>query len=192
MAFVLILSFIAVIVFGPRGPTYVPHHPLLLKVENIESMMFKYANDHNGAYPTGHSSTEVFQKLIDEKYCADSTVFWAEGLNVPGKSKPITNKLEPENVCWDITVPLDANALGFLPVVFSTGYRINYVPGGNAVPLFMAPNTDIVGIWVAFHGGEKGLKRAAPDGTVTNLISSNFNPAGEKYQQLTPDGPLSP
>ena len=30
--------------------------------------MFAYASDHNGAYPDGKTSTEVFQKLIDEKY----------------------------------------------------------------------------------------------------------------------------
>ena len=41
--------------------------PMLQKPRMINLLLFSYANDHNGKYPTGASSTEVFQKLIDEK-----------------------------------------------------------------------------------------------------------------------------
>jgi hypothetical protein len=154
--------------------------------------MVQYEQDHNGAYPTGKSSTEVFQKLIDEHYVQDPTTFWIMSFNVPGKTKATSNELKPENVCWDVTVPLDAGSSDLLPVVFLTGYRINYVPGGSAVPLFSSSEDRPPGIAVCYHGNNPAwLKNdGQPDRIVKNFISTAFDPAGKKYQQLTPDGPL--
>jgi hypothetical protein len=42
----------------------------------IALAMFQYANDHDGKYPDGNSSTEVFQKLIDGNYVDDPALFY--------------------------------------------------------------------------------------------------------------------
>lgn len=95
--------------------------------------MFQYANDHDGKYPDGNSSTEIFQKLIADGYISDLDIFY---IPLAGKTKPVPGqKLKPENICWDVTSGLDFNSPDELPVVFLTGYRVNYVPGGSAIPL---------------------------------------------------------
>ena len=97
--------------------------------------MFAYATDNiqNGnAYPDGNSSTEVFQKLLDGNYCSDPSVFY---LPLAGKTPAVAGqKLKPENVCWDVTSGVDSSASD-VPLVFMTGYKVTYVPGGSAVPL---------------------------------------------------------
>ena len=156
--------------------------------------MFAYARDHNGAYPTGRSSTEVFQKLIDGGYVSDSSLFW-EGsgiLKFPGKLKATSKTLRPENVCWDVTVSVDDNSSDFLPLVFLTGYKINYFPGGTAEPLFPWAK-DFTGLVVYYKGYNLTFLQndGQPDGTVNGLISPNYAD-NKKYQQLTPEGPLEP
>jgi hypothetical protein len=191
----LILFLLVVIVLGPmrlsRRPALLAPVPLQ-DARVIGIAMFQYANDHDGAYPTGTSSTKIFQKFVDGRYVTDPTRFYQALLNVPGKTKAISNVLKPENVCWDVTVPLDAGSSDLMPVVFSTGYRINYVPGGSAVPLAVSPEDKLSGIAICYHGNNSAwLKNdGQPDGMVTNFISQAFDPAGKKYQQLTPDGPL--
>jgi hypothetical protein len=107
----------------------------------IGECMFYYSADNvagNNAYPNGKSSTEVFQKLIDAGYIRDPSILFVP---MPGKiaPEPGQNKLKPENVCWDVTVPVDSSSSNLVPLVFLTGYRINYVPGGSAVPLKPLP-----------------------------------------------------
>ena len=95
--------------------------------------MYSYAYDNQGNYPDGKSSTEVFQKLLDEGYCTDPTVFF---IPLSGKSEPIAGqKLKPENVCWDVTSGVDSSAPDGLPIVFTTGFKVTYIPGGTAVPI---------------------------------------------------------
>ncbi len=76
-----------------------------------------------------------------------------------------------------------------MPVVFSTGYRVNYVAHGTAIPL---SNEKYPGILVYYYSNSTYFKTAdvGPDGIVTDFISGDFKPDGHKYQQLTPDGPL--
>jgi len=191
----LILLSLVIIMVGPMiGGRPHPHSsPALQATQAINLAMYMYAGDHNNAYPIGKSSTEVFQKLVDEEYIADITIFYVEELKVPGKTKATSKVLKPENVCFDVTVPLGLNSSDFLPVIFSTGYRIDYTPGGSAVPLFKASEGSPSGICVAYHDySVRFQKSTEPDGTVTNFIPSDFNPAGKKFQQLTPDGPLPP
>ena len=152
--------------------------------------MLQYSVDHNGVYPTGNSSTEAFQKLIDEKYMTDPSIFY---FSMPGKTKATSDKLKPENVSWDITIPIDSNSPDGLPVVFLTGYKVSYVPNASAVPLFKSFERDLSGIAVCYHSNSAWFKKSTlPDGTVTNFIPFDFDPVGKKFQQLTPDGPLSP
>jgi hypothetical protein len=158
--------------------------------------------------------------------------------------------IKPENVCFDLTIPLEKSTPG-LPVVFTTGYRIKYVSGASAVPLsprVRERNTSMAvfytggirasfrNVWWWFGRGEYLAPRPEPEyvptsfsvsgvtfglpaspltdrfssedfensgmesegarllrnGTIAKFIPSTFDAAGVKYQQLTPDGPLSP
>jgi hypothetical protein len=58
--------------------------------------MFQYAIDKDGVFPTGKSSTEVFQKLLDGGYVTDPALFC---LPLRGKYPAEKGaKLKPENV----------------------------------------------------------------------------------------------
>jgi hypothetical protein len=166
----------------------------LMDAHGIGLALFEYAQDHKGAYPTGNSSTDIFQKLIDGQYVSDPAIFWDEALKVPGKIKATSTTLKPENICWDVTIPLNSTSSDYLPMVFSTGYKINYVPNGSAIPLFSASEGRPPGIAVTYHDGSTSFSvdDGKPDGIITNFINAKFDAAGTKYQQLTPDGPLSP
>lgn len=190
----VIVVFILAVAYGPTRPSGPRASPGLQSSRTIALAMFQYANDHQGAYPTGKSSTEVFQKLIDERYISDPAIFCVEIFGVPGKIKATSNVLKPENVSFDVTVPLDDKASDSLPVVFSTGYRVHYVPGGSAVPLHPESGNRMPGICVCYHSNSASYHAndGQPDGAVTNFISPDFDPAGKTYQQLTPDGPLAP
>jgi hypothetical protein len=232
-------SVIAVILFvfagmgiGPLGSTPESLKPLEAGygTQLIALFLHRYAADHHGEYPPGKSSTEVLQALVDAGYCNDPRIFYRPGS--PGKTAPTYDqgaKIKPENVCYDITVPVGDNAPPGLPLVIMTGYRITYAPGATAVPLseeirernpsmavcysdgsfaffrnawwwfgegdYRTPQTP-VGSQIAYYVRDDNLVknggRLHRDGTITNFIPSSFDAAGVKYQQLTPDGPLSP
>ncbi len=193
----LILIFVVAVALGPmmvKNITKRSSRSSVSDAKMIEIALFSFAQDHSGKYLTGKSSTEIFQKLIDEKYLDDSTELCTQSPLVPGKTEATSDRLRPENVCWDLTVPMDDKSSDFLPVVFLTGYRINYMQGGTAVPLFSSSESGPPGIAVCYHGGSATwLKNdGQPDGIVMNFISSNFKPEGKNYVQLTPDGPLGP
>ncbi len=177
--------------------------------------LYSYANDNQGNYPDGKSSTEVFQKLLDEGYVSDPTIFYVA---MAGKIKPVRGvKLKPENVCWDLTVPADSTSPDELPLVFLTGYKISYAPGAAAVPLvkpfprfgsddpdqtfvdwFLGRHTihwaEFGGIVVEYKNNmSKFMKRGSSGGsnvTVANFISPEFKSDGRTYRQLTPGGVL--
>ena len=167
--------------------------PIMIKTHMIGTAVWQYTLFHHGAYPEGKSSTEVFQQLINEEFITDPTVFFEERFKIPGKTKASSRTLRPENVCWDVTVPLDSNSPDALPLVFLTGFRVQYTSGGSATPLFPWAK-DWTGIAVLYKGdGARWLMNdRQPNGMVTNFISQAFEPAGKKYVQLTPDGPLGP
>lgn len=166
--------------------------PTMQNARAISLLLAQYATDHHGAYPPGKSSTEVFQKLLDENYLNDPSVFFDKDFKIPGKIKATSHTLKPENVCWDITIPITEHSPDSLPIVFSTGYKIDYVPGGNAIPLFPSSENRPFNIVVTRHSMTTyGLKRT-PSGIATNFISSDFDAGEVHYQQLTPDGPLAP
>jgi len=179
----------------------------------IDIAMFSYCNDNNQKYPDGTSSTEVFQKLMDGGYITDPSIFY---LPLPGKTRgDAKRKLKPENVCFDVTSSLEGNSPDELPVVYMTGYRVAYVPGGSAVaikkpfPQFgialrtwperwngdphPPPSWDS-GIAVTYKSNLAMFKKLehAPNGdaSIPNFISPDFKPNGKTYRQLTPDGPL--
>ena len=178
-------------VFPRRGISGGVHSSQLLFVHAVDLAMFSYANDNGDAYPTGKSSTEVFQKLIDGGYVTNPAIFY---FPMPGKTKALAGaKLKPENVCWDVTIPVDGKDPDSVPLIFVTGYRMIYAPGGNAVPLKPSAIT-IPGLFVAYKNNSAMFKvdDGLPDHVVRNVIDPSFAPTGKTFQQLTPDGFLPP
>ena len=107
------------------------------QAHQIGIAMLAYATDNAGSYPTGASSTEVFQKLVAGDYVSDLSTFLVS--LVPNKTKVTSAKLAPENVCFDVTGGLDSNSPDSLPVVYLTGYKVVYKVGSPAVPLVKPP-----------------------------------------------------
>jgi hypothetical protein len=214
IAMVLFLAlFFCGVCLGPISPAV--HHPkdniAMQQGRQIGQAMFSYATDNvqNGnAYPDGNSSTEVFQKLIDGGYVTDPTIFYVP---LPGKVKAVAGqKLKPENVCWDVTSGVDSNSSDLVPLVFITGYRMTYAPGGSAVPVIKpyppfwseprtwsqwwndapAPEPGPSGIAIFYKGNNAVFLKLNLDGSLPNVVSPEFKPDGKTYRQLTPDGPL--
>ncbi len=152
--------------------------------------MFTYAHDHEGRFPTGKSSTEVFQKLLKHEYIDDPAVFYYP---LPGKVKPTSKELKPENVSWDVTVEVKENEDNPVPLVFLTGYKIKYDSGESAVPL-KPENGALGGLPVAYQDGSTRfmIDDSQPDHVVPHFVPKEFNPGGKEYVQLTPDGALKP
>lgn len=170
----------------PGGIARAQENAALQSAHAIALALYSYTNDNNQNYPDGNSSTEVFQKLLDEKYVNDPAVFY---FPLSGKTKPIPGqRLKPENVCWDVTSGVDSNSPNKLPVVFMTGYKVTYAPGGTAVALV---KSGPLGIAVFYKdNGAMFTTTAHSDGSIPNFTPPNFKPDGKTYRQLTPDGPL--
>jgi hypothetical protein len=188
--FAFILALAVIFVFGivvrnylaSEDSAYLPHGSKLRQVRWLGQVLDSYAKDNNGKYPTGKSSTDIFQQLLDQNYINDPTWFY---FSMPGKTKPASNKLNPENVCFDVTdgvLPDDSESL---PLVVTTGYKIDYIPGGKAHPLV---NSYPQRIDVYYRGNQAFHKIGGTDGIP--LIDPAFDPKGRTYRQLTPDGPL--
>jgi hypothetical protein len=162
------------------------------QVREIGEAMSAYAADHHGVYPTGGSSTEIFQKLIDEKYISDPAVFYYYGLRE--KVPPSSTRLKPENVAFDVTSGVDGSSSDLLPVVFLTGFKVGYSAGAPAIPLRNTRDIRSSGIAVYYKNFIAAYKGndMKPDGVVDEFIPNEFSDPGKIYQQLTPNGPLSP
>jgi hypothetical protein len=212
---VILLGLLAVVLwvnFGPirNGIKSERQSPTMQAVHVIGLAMYSYAQDHDGNYPPGKSSTEVFQNLVDSGYIVEPDIFY---FLLPGKSAATSNqKLKPENVCWDFTAGATSHSPGVLPLIFTTGFRVTYTPGTAAVPL-IRPYPGYVPparTWIQWWNGEpvprgepgiaafyinnssryNSLSTTANDGSISNFISSDFVSVGETYRQLAPDGAL--
>lgn len=193
---------------------FVPTHGFW-KYREIVLAMNAYARDHQGAYPAGKSSTEIFQQLLDGQYVRDPSLFY---IPCDGKTPPLPGRaLQPANVSWDVTSGLDAASSDLLPLVFSTGFKVAYVPGGAAVALAKARphfdvgsltplqwwNGDVLispypdGIAVMYKSNSfmsinLAVTKADPGGVIPHIVPPDFQPDGKTYRQLTPDGALAP
>jgi len=188
----LVALIIAALALQPtRGDLNLSQNGPLERVQVLQAALFAYATDHDGAYPTGKSSTEVFQQLIDQKYVSDPSIFW---FSLPGKTKATSTTLKPENVCWDVTVPVDVNSPDTLPVVFSTGYKVAYTANATAAPVFSLNENWPHGIAVSYHSQRAVFLKESngTDRTVNGFTPGSFDAGGKPYQQLTPTGPLAP
>jgi hypothetical protein len=215
IAFVLIFFGICLGPIAP-GSRWSPESAAMQTTRSIALAMHGYAQDNNGTYPDGASSTEVFQKLLDGNYVSDPTIFYQP---LPGKAPPVNGaKLKPENVGYDVTSGVDADSSDDLPIVFLTGFRIDYRAGASAVSLVRPfPKTDArLSDLFSYHGMQTcmfdGLPVAyknnnayfrgsylaghptqyTPDGygIVPSVVPPSFDAHGQTYRQLTPEGPL--
>jgi hypothetical protein len=166
---------------------------------------FQYANDHDGRYPDGKSSTEVFQKLLDGNYVSDPAMFY---LPMAGKSSARGSHLEPENVCYDATGGISGTLPSGLPIVFITGFEVDYRLGGGvtrqvgpAPKFFGGPRTWMqwlhleprIFIPLARAGGGTEVESendSLPTDNGDKLVGKNRESAGWIYHQLTPNGVL--
>ena len=188
---IFVLPCCAGIALGPitNGIHKAKENMAMLTSRQIGLAMFAYATDHNGAYPDGKTSTEVFQKLLDEKYVSDPAIFY---LAMSGKTKATSSKLTAENVCFDVTSGVTSDSSADLPVVFCTGYTVTYAPGSSATrdssasTPFPGPNRGFRGLAVTYKGNNARFLNAAADGTVADFIPESFDPAGKTYRQLKP------
>jgi hypothetical protein len=172
----------------------------------IALAMFQYANDHGGKYPDGSSSTEVFQKLVDGGYLTVPDAFY---VSLPHKQRQDPGRrLRPENVSFDVTVGASLEDSPELPLVFLTGYKIDYNAGGKAASLtilYPQYHTEKQGsvtasaefgpyLVVTYLSLEpKMLKLELPSGQpgyVSNFVPLDFDAHGKTYRQLTPEGVL--
>ena len=187
-----ILAILFGVVYGPVSTR--PHGHLSVAMQDcrtIQLAMFQYAQDHNGKYPDGRSSTEIFQKLVDGGYIYDSAIFYLE---MPGKTKAVNKHLRSENVAFDVTAPTDGATPDTVPGVFATGYLMEYRPGGAAVPLpdRSRPKACSDGIPISFYGNNAWYKVSRdPSGVVTSVIPTDAELGPGPFVQLTPTGPLS-
>ena len=208
-----LFALVVCVVIGPihHGIKHVRQSTSMRQAHIIGLALYSYAHDHGGNYPPGQSSTEVFQQLIDGGYVTYPGTFY---LPMAGKSAAEgRQKLRPENVCWDFTAGATAHSPGVLPVVFTTGYRVTYMPGAAAVPLVQPYPVYIMPArtWAQWWNGNpkpfdqpgigafylnNSAKYSALVSTLTSnasvpeFISPDFIPRGETYRQLTPNGPL--
>jgi hypothetical protein len=152
------------------------------QVHSIVKAMTAYAADHGGAYPEGASSTEVFQKLLDDHYVSDTKTFF---VLTGGKYPADSSQLQSQNVCFDVTAGASAKSPDDLPLVFATGFKVTYAAGAHATHA-----TDIAGILpgiaVGYKNGSAHFRRSAPDGSVPDVVPAGFDARGETYRQLTP------
>ncbi len=204
----IILTVLVGVALGPITPSLrkARESAAMQTCRAIALAEFQYANDHGNRYPTGASSTEVFQKLIDGDYVSDPQTFF---IPMPGKTPPRGNHLSPENVCYDVTADVEPDSPDGLPVVFITGFRVEYRPQGRAVSLVKpfpgcseGPARGFDGLAVAYKRNNAWFRESwspetispliGPDGfgIVSGVLPPDFDAAGKVYRQLTPYGIL--
>jgi hypothetical protein len=151
-----------------------------------------YASTHNGEFPAGNSSTEVFQKLIDDRDIKSNRFFF----DLPGKKIAQTNKISSENVCFDFSQGTNANSPDWVPIVFPTGYSLNYHTGealmlpsnslhDKTIRIVYVHDSKLYSIMVDhfYFFRTKKLSLSIMPGKPGNADVS-------QYHQLTPDGRL--
>lgn len=193
IAGLILLGIEGMVKFGGATRVVLPEE---LKATAIGNALLAYSRAHYGKYPTGNSATEIFQQLLDAGYINDPTVFW---LDLPDKKKPDSNILKPNNVCWDITIPFEQTlvAKADRPMVFTTGYKIDYLDG-KAVwspkpswwprAVFVFCYTDGTYVWSQHDFLYPINKDMVADFGASSLEKHSLV---QELQQLTPEGSLS-
>jgi hypothetical protein len=191
LASLFVLSCLAGIALGPinAGIKIAKENASMQTSRAIGLAMYQYAADHNGAYPDGKTSTEVFQKLLDGKYISDAGLFY---LAMPGKTKAASSTLTAENVSYDVTSGVTASSSDAVPVVFCTGYTFTYAAGASAArdpassTPFPGPGKRFTGLAVTYKNNNARFIQADDDGTVPYFIPAGFDAGTATYRQLKP------
>jgi len=151
MAGVVAYLFVCYLFFvADRVAGMVPETKYTRQAEKLAAVLNAYADDHDGKYPDGASSTEAFQKLVDAGYLTLPAAGQLLYLPMPGKNKyefdltitdylsgkqpPPSHRLKAENVCFDLIAPMTVDAarqVPSAPLVISTGYRLSFEPGAK-------------------------------------------------------------
>jgi hypothetical protein len=165
----------------------------------IQIALVTYSFEHDGKFPQGKSSTEVFQKLLDGGYISDATTFYYP---LPRRTgvQPDSKKLMPENVSFDVTDVAYDQIPDDFPVVFLSGFKVDYQAGAKAVPLeesrswadWLKGRHHAWSMLECTKDGKASFVPTAPDGTIPDFIPADFDSKGKTYSQLTPDGELGP
>lgn len=188
---ILLLPCCAGIALGPitNGIKKAQENMAMQQARQISLALYAYSADHNGAYPDGATSTEVFQKLIDEKYLSNPGVFYVA---MPGKVKATSSHLTADNVSFDVTSGVTADSSPSVPVVFLTGYTVVYearasaARDGSSPTPFPGPGKGASGIAVAYKGNSARFINGDENGTALNFVPPDFQPGTQIYQQLRP------
>jgi len=188
---VLLVPCCAGIALGPitMGIKKAQESASMQQAREISLAMLTYSMDHNGVYPDGATSTEVFQKLVDGKYISDPHVFYVA---MPGKVKATSNQLTADNVSFDATSGVTSDSSDSVPVVFLTGYTVIYEAGASAArdgsrsTPFPGPGKLTSGIAVAYKGNNARFIAGDENGTIVNFVPPGFQSGTHIYQQLRP------
>ena len=192
VAAIPIVGCLAGIALGPitQGIKQAKESASMQTSRSIALAMFQYANDNSGTYPTGKSSTEVFQKLLDGNYISDPGLFY---IDMPGKVRGTSKTLKPENVCYDVTGGATEKSPDGLPLVFCTGYTVTYTAGSSAMrdpstraPFASSPPSLSDGMPVAYKSNNAMFVKANAEGAIPNFIPVDFNAGTTIYAQLKP------
>jgi hypothetical protein len=146
----------------------------------IGMALYAYSQDHKGHYPYGASSTEVFQKLIDEDYITDPKIFYAA---MPGKTAPTGKELQPENVSFDYTLGVQPGDVFGVPLVFSTGCKLDYASGKK---VRVSGDSPFRAMGVAVFYDNEAASFVPVQDSAAQLFNSEYNPKARTYVQLTP------
>lgn len=130
-----------------------PHRPIngqeawrLDMLRQLGEAMSAYAHDHQGSYPTGESSVEVFNQLIAGGYLQDYRLAMYDGVDKgsmlgvvseTGKevaADPEKTRLTASQVSWDATANARADDPAGTPLLYSTGFEVAYQPGTRPTP----------------------------------------------------------
>jgi len=208
---ILLIPTVGILFFfalGPIGPgNGGVHTEWTQQAHAVGLALYSYANDNDGQYPDGASSTEVMQKLIDGGYITDLAVLYIpmEGKVAPERGQ---KKLKPENLSFDLTAGADSKDSPSLPLLYITGYRMAFTPGavvrpssgkfpnfGNGYHFLFFPWDDLPdhlhmpGIAVYYNGHNTVWCEPQGD-SIPNIVPLGFDAHGKTYRQLTPDGVL--
>ena len=165
------------IALGPitNGIKKAKENMALQQARAIGLAMTAYANDHNGNYPDASdapaagaviavgsstpgatTSTEVFQKLLDGKYVADPAIFY---FAMPGKTRPVGDRLSADNVCFDVTAGLRTSSPDGIPLVYPTGFTVNF---GQNISVTRGVGAPYDGFIAFYTGGVARYQKVIP------------------------------
>jgi type II secretory pathway pseudopilin PulG len=215
VVFILLLLAVMLVPPFPRNSRFGRQNMAMQQAREIGQVLYAYAQDHGQKYPHGNTSTEIFQRLLDEGYVNDPAIFY---LPLPGKVKPTVRNHKPQplnsnNIGFDVTVGGNTRSPHGLPLVFTTGYQVTYARGAEAIPDSFVPHGSVLswfshflpwddssdeppppGIAVYYVGNNSKFISpdfaTHPDGVLLDFVPPDFSPgSGETYRQLTPGPP---